>query len=98
MSRLAGSLVAAGVSKHRDPRDARPPLPGGLRAQPYHRAVSASILTIGNELVSGDVPNTNASWLAEPARAARGRGPPDGGAPGRDRRGRGLRPCRGAPV
>lgn len=24
----------------------------------------ASILTIGNELVSGDVPNTNASWLA----------------------------------
>jgi nicotinamide-nucleotide amidase len=25
---------------------------------------SASILTIGNELVSGDVPNTNASWLA----------------------------------
>jgi molybdenum cofactor synthesis domain-containing protein len=26
--------------------------------------VTASILTIGNELVSGDVPNTNASWLA----------------------------------
>jgi len=26
--------------------------------------VSASILTIGNELVSGDVANTNASWLA----------------------------------
>ncbi len=26
--------------------------------------MSASILTIGNELVSGDVPNTNASWLA----------------------------------
>jgi molybdenum cofactor synthesis domain-containing protein len=26
--------------------------------------VSASILTIGNELVSGDLPNTNASWLA----------------------------------
>jgi nicotinamide-nucleotide amidase len=25
---------------------------------------SASILTIGNELVSGDTPNTNASWLA----------------------------------
>jgi nicotinamide-nucleotide amidase len=25
---------------------------------------SATILTIGNELVSGDVPNTNASWLA----------------------------------
>ncbi|MBX5473785.1 MAG: competence/damage-inducible protein A [Thermoleophilia bacterium] len=25
---------------------------------------SASILTIGNEIVSGDVPNTNASWLA----------------------------------
>src|SRR6185436_14230896 len=30
------------------------------------RAVTptASILTIGNELVSGDVPNTNAAWLA----------------------------------
>jgi molybdenum cofactor synthesis domain-containing protein len=25
---------------------------------------TASILTIGNELVAGDVPNTNASWLA----------------------------------
>ncbi len=28
-------------------------------------SASASILTIGNELVSGDVPNTNASWLAK---------------------------------
>jgi len=27
--------------------------------------LSASILTIGNELVSGDVPNTNGSWLAK---------------------------------
>jgi nicotinamide-nucleotide amidase len=26
---------------------------------------SAAILTIGNEIVSGDVPNTNASWLAQ---------------------------------
>jgi molybdenum cofactor synthesis domain-containing protein len=26
---------------------------------------TASIVTIGNELVSGDVPNTNASWLAK---------------------------------
>jgi nicotinamide-nucleotide amidase len=26
---------------------------------------TATILTIGNELVSGDVPNTNASWLAK---------------------------------
>jgi molybdenum cofactor synthesis domain-containing protein len=26
---------------------------------------SAAILTIGNELVSGDVPNTNAAWLAQ---------------------------------
>jgi molybdenum cofactor synthesis domain-containing protein len=26
---------------------------------------SAAIVTIGNELVSGDVPNTNASWLAK---------------------------------
>src|SRR5579884_4193455 len=56
------------VRRHRDPRHPRPPLPGGLRARPYHRVVTAtataSILTIGNELVSGDVPNTNASWLA----------------------------------
>jgi molybdenum cofactor synthesis domain-containing protein len=27
-------------------------------------SATASILTIGNELVSGDVPNTNAAWLA----------------------------------
>ncbi len=27
-------------------------------------SATASILTVGNELVSGDVPNTNASWLA----------------------------------
>ena len=27
-------------------------------------SATASILTIGNELVSGDVPNTNAGWLA----------------------------------
>ena len=26
---------------------------------------TASILTIGNELVSGDVPNTNASWISK---------------------------------
>ena len=31
---------------------------------PKAETLSASILTIGNELVSGDVPNTNASWLA----------------------------------
>jgi nicotinamide-nucleotide amidase len=29
------------------------------------RMASATILTIGNELVSGDVPNTNGSWLAQ---------------------------------
>ena len=28
-------------------------------------SATASILTIGNELVSGDVPNTNAAWLAQ---------------------------------
>jgi molybdenum cofactor synthesis domain-containing protein len=27
--------------------------------------VQAAVLTIGNELVSGDVPNTNGSWLAQ---------------------------------
>src|SRR4051812_38157175 len=26
---------------------------------------SATIVTIGNEIVSGDVPNTNASWIAQ---------------------------------
>src|ERR1051326_3747948 len=30
----------------------------------HTRHVLAAILTIGNELVSGDVPNTNAAWLA----------------------------------
>jgi nicotinamide-nucleotide amidase len=30
----------------------------------------ATILTLGNELVSGDVPNTNASWLAKRLEAA----------------------------
>ncbi len=29
------------------------------------RVATAAILTIGNELTSGDVPNTNASWLAK---------------------------------
>ena len=29
------------------------------------RMASATILTIGNELVSGDVPNTNGSWIAK---------------------------------
>ena len=31
---------------------------------PHTQAMRAAILTIGNELVSGDVENTNASWLA----------------------------------
>jgi nicotinamide-nucleotide amidase len=30
-----------------------------------HEVASATILTIGNELVSGDVANTNGSWLAK---------------------------------
>ena len=30
---------------------------------------TAAILTIGNELVSGDVPNTNGSWLSMPDEA-----------------------------
>jgi molybdenum cofactor synthesis domain-containing protein len=29
-----------------------------------NNGATASILTVGNELVSGDVPNTNAAWLA----------------------------------
>jgi len=39
--------------------------PAAARAQrAILRCVTAAILTIGNELVSGDVPNSNASWLA----------------------------------
>src|SRR5947208_587566 len=33
-------------------------------ADGHTRPVVAAILTIGNELVSGDTPNTNAAWLA----------------------------------
>jgi nicotinamide-nucleotide amidase len=32
---------------------------------PHTRLVRAALLTIGNEVVSGDVVNTNASWLAQ---------------------------------
>src|SRR5439155_13616014 len=48
-------------------RDARPRLPRTLRSDAYHQPLmaTASILTIGNELVSGDVPNTNGAWLAK---------------------------------
>src|SRR5712691_6051418 len=42
----------------------RAPGVGSCRSYTAPRMPSASILTIGNELVSGDVPNTNASWLA----------------------------------
>src|SRR5213078_3888278 len=40
--------------------------PGGSSPPPYTRpqVATAAILTIGNELVSGDVENTNGSWLA----------------------------------
>ena len=37
-----------------------------IRSEPaYSAGVRAAILTIGNELVSGDVPNTNGAWLAQ---------------------------------
>src|SRR4029077_11772708 len=44
---------------HRRPRR-------GNADRPYRERLmaTAAILTIGNELVSGDVPNTNGSWLA----------------------------------
>src|SRR5207247_4823991 len=35
------------------------------RSDLHTRHVIAAILTIGNALVSGDVPNSNASWLAK---------------------------------
>ena len=35
-------------------------------AREYNTLVTtAAILTIGNEVVSGDIPNTNATWLAQ---------------------------------
>src|SRR5712691_4518494 len=43
----------------------RAPGVGSCRSYTAPRMPSATILTIGNELVSGDVPNTNASWLAQ---------------------------------
>jgi molybdenum cofactor synthesis domain-containing protein len=36
----------------------------------YAQAVLAALLTIGNEVVSGDVVNTNAAWLAQRLEAA----------------------------
>jgi molybdenum cofactor synthesis domain-containing protein len=46
-------------------RASLPDAPAGRAASGYPRAVGAGILTIGNEIVSGDVPNTNATWLAQ---------------------------------
>ena len=49
------------------PRAARRPAPhrlGSDLSDCHTRHVLAAILTIGNELVSGDTENTNASWLA----------------------------------
>jgi molybdenum cofactor synthesis domain-containing protein len=42
-------------------------VPGSASLQQYSEAVppTAAILTIGNEVVSGDVANTNAAWLAQ---------------------------------
>ena len=39
--------------------------------------MSAAILTIGNEVVSGDTPNTNATWLAQRLESAGGELQPD---------------------
>ena len=44
--------------------DDRRSIVGPGRADGHTRHVLAAILTIGNELVSGDTENTNASWLA----------------------------------
>src|SRR5512133_2263879 len=44
---------------------------GRICTQPYWPTMaSAAILTIGNELLSGDVENTNGSWLARRLEAA----------------------------
>src|SRR5207244_4052445 len=48
-----------------DPGSGRVPRGGATPFLYSRRMASATILTIGNELVSGDVPNTNASWLAQ---------------------------------
>ena len=49
--------MPAGTGTGQEPAAARVP-------DAILRRVTAAILTIGNEIVSGDVPNTNASWLA----------------------------------
>src|SRR5205085_4842525 len=44
---------------------------GRISTKPYWPTVAtAAIVTIGNELLSGDVPNTNGSWLARRLEAA----------------------------
>ncbi len=50
--------MPAGTGPGQEPAAARAP-------EAILRRVNAAILTIGNELVSGDVPNTNAAWLAQ---------------------------------
>ena len=40
-------------------------VPGAARIPHTHERCSRAILTIGNEVVSGDVVNTNAAWLAQ---------------------------------
>ena len=52
-----GALRRAGAGRRRR-RDSRP------RLRHTRRVARAAIVTIGNELVSGDVENTNGSWLA----------------------------------
>ena len=57
---------------------------------------TAAILTIGNELISGDVADTNGIWLAQRLERI-GVRVAIGGGPRRHRRGRALHPARGAP-
>ena len=57
-ARGAAGGMPAGTGPGQEPAAARAP-------EAILRRVTAAILTIGNELVSGDVPNTNAAWLAQ---------------------------------
>ena len=60
------------------------------------RSVHATILTIGNEVVSGDTENTNASWLSRRLEELGVQGRAERGHPRRARADRRLRPARGA--
>src|SRR2546423_14619182 len=62
---MRAHLRASGVPGRASACTPRRAAPGTRTARSYTRCVArAAIVTVGNELVSGDVENTNGSWLA----------------------------------